>query len=43
MGKVPSLKIDVDEKNFWRSAGNYRAGQCILVLNSLNVKVERIN
>jgi hypothetical protein len=37
MGKV---QIKVDEKNSWRSNGDYKVGQFILILNSLNVKVE---
>ena len=33
----------MDEKNSWRSTGDYKVGQFILILNKLNVKVEIVN
>ena len=42
-GKVHSLKINADEKNSYRSNGDYEVGQLILLINNMNVKVERLN
>ena len=43
MVKVHSLKINVDEKNSWRTTGDYKVEQFILILSNLNVKVERVS
>ena len=42
-GKVHSLKINVDKKNSWRSTGDHKVGQFVLISNNLNVKFERVN
>ena len=41
--KVHSLKINVDKKDSWKSTWDYEVGQFIVILNYLNVKVERVH
>ena len=38
--KVHSLRINVDENSSWRSTGDYKVGQFMLILRNLNVKIE---
>ena len=42
MGKV-QINYKVDAQNSRRSRGDYKVGQVILILDGLNVKVERVN